>query len=122
MIVGPAVRKSSIQFHYDALTVFYRFFWGPHVHHGLWADGLPTPPMLAAQERLMDRLAEEARISLGEDVVDIGCGMGGSSLALARRGCRVLGVTLSPVQQAWATTSALVRGLSARVRFRCIDA
>jgi len=28
MIVGPAVRKSAIQSRYDALTPFYRLFWG----------------------------------------------------------------------------------------------
>ena len=122
MIVGPAVRTSAIQFHYDTLTLFYRLFWGPHVHHGLWSDGVPTPPMLAAQERLIDLLATEADIRPGESVLDVGCGMGGSSLELARRGCHVLGVTLSPVQQAWATMSAAVRGLRSRARFRCLDA
>ena len=122
MIVGPAVRKSAIQFHYDSLTLFYRLFWGPHVHHGLWADGVPTPPMQAAQERLIDLLVTQADIRSGESVLDVGCGMGGSSLELARRGCYVLGVTLSPVQQAWATVSAALRGLRSRARFRCLDA
>jgi tocopherol O-methyltransferase len=122
MIVGPAVRKSAIRFHYDALTPFYRLLWGPHVHHGLWADGVPVPPMLAAQDRLVDLLATQAKVRSGEGVLDVGCGMGGSSLELARRGCRVLGVTLSPVQQAWATASAALRGLRSRARFRCLDA
>ena len=108
MIVGPPVPKSAIRFHYDALTPFYRLFWGPHVHHGWWADGVATPPMRAAQERLIDLLAQHADIRAGDSVLDVGCGMGGSSLVLARRDCRVLGVTLSPVQQCWATLSALL--------------
>ena len=29
MIVGPAVRQSAIQSHYDALTPFYRLSGGP---------------------------------------------------------------------------------------------
>ena len=122
MIVGPVVHKSAIQFHYDALTLFYRLFWGRHVHHGFWADGIPTPPMEAAQERLIDLLVSQASIHSGEDVLDVGCGMGGSSLELARRGCQVVGVTLSPVQQAWATISAKLHGLGSRARFRCTDA
>ena len=122
MIVGPAVRKSAIQFHYDLLTPLYRLFWGPHVHHGLWEDGVPVPPMRAAQDRLVDLLVAEANIRSGESVLDVGCGMGGSSLELARRGCRVLGVTLSPVQRMWAAMSAILHGLRSRARFRCLDA
>ena len=122
MIVGPPVRKRAIQFHYDTLTPLYRLFWGPHVHHGLWDDGEPVPPMRAAQERLVDLLASEASIRGGEYVLDVGCGMGGSSLELARRGCRVLGVTLSPVQRLWASASAIRHGLRSRTRFRCLDA
>src|SRR4051794_38903148 len=123
MIIGPDLAKSAIQWHYDALTPLYRLFWGPHVHHGLWADGVARPPMRAAQERLIDRLATAAGLGPGQCVVDIGCGMGGSSLALAQRyGCSVLGVTLSPVQRSWAAAAARWRGLAGRARFLRADA
>src|SRR5436190_13707109 len=117
MISGPDLPKSPIQWHYDALTPFYRLFWGPHVHHGLWPDGVARPPMRAAQERLIDRLAAAAGLGPGQEVVDVGCGLGGSSLALAGRyGCRVLGVTLSPVQRSWAAAAARLAGLAPRAR------
>jgi tocopherol O-methyltransferase len=123
MIDGPPLDKAAIRRHYDLFTPLYRLIWGPHVHHGLWADGVATPPMRAAQERLIDLLAEQAAVRPGQQVLDVGCGMGGSSLALARRyRCRVLGVTLSPVQRSWAATVARMQGLSPLVRFVRADA
>ena len=122
MIVGPPLDKAAIRRHYDLFTPLYRLLWGPHVHHGLWPDGVAEPPMRAAQERLIDLLAEKASLAKGQRVVDVGCGMGGSSLGLARRhGCRVLGVTLSPVQRSWAGMAARLQGLAPLVRFHCLD-
>jgi tocopherol O-methyltransferase len=49
--------------------------------------------------------------------------MGGTAIDLARRlGCRVTGLTLSPVQQAWASLSAWWQGAGRRVRFLRRDA
>src|SRR5580704_4746532 len=100
MIVCAAVTKASIRQHYDVATPFYRLLWGPHIHHGLWESD-ESPPV--AQHRLIDRLATAAGLRAGDRVVDVGCGMGGSTIELAARyGCSVTGVTLSPVQRAWA--------------------
>lgn len=120
MISCPTISKHEIRFHYDLATVFYRLLWGRHIHHGLWdAD---EPARVAAQ-RLTDTLASEARIARGDAVLDVGCGMGGSSIHLARElDCRVTGVTLSPLQRFWAGTSARFRGLAANARFLCADA
>lgn len=120
MITCATVTKRDIRLHYDLATPFYRLLWGPHIHHGVWdAD---APPLLA-QRRLIDRLAEAASVAAGEDVLDVGCGMGGSSIDLAkRRGCRVTGLTLSPVQRAWARVSAVWHGAARRTRFLCGDA
>jgi tocopherol O-methyltransferase len=120
MIVCPSVSKRSIQYHYDLATPFYRLLWGPHIHHGLWG-GEETPEQ--AQLRLIDQLACAARLAPGLAVLDVGCGMGGSTIELARRhDCTVTGLTLSPVQRSWAVLSARWQGLSRRTRFRCVDA
>jgi len=120
MIVCAAVTKKAIQHHYDLATPFYRLLWGPHIHHGLWEE--EGPPFLA-QRRLIDRLASAARLRQGETVLDVGCGMGGSTIELALRyGCSVTGLTLSPVQLCWARLAAVWHGVGRRVRFRCGDA
>lgn len=120
MISCTTVSKQEIRFHYDLATVFYRLFWGRHIHHGLW--DAKEPASVAAQ-RLTETLAIEARIAQGDTMVDIGCGMGGSSIHVAREfGCRVTGVTLSPLQRLWAKTSARWHGVAGKTQFLCADA
>lgn len=120
MIECPTIQKREIRAHYDLSTLFYRLLWGRHIHHGLWhADESPRQ----AQEQLIETLADLAELQQGERVLDVGCGMGGSSIHLARtRGCSVTGLTLSPVQRQWARLAAGVAGQRRRVQFRCQDA
>ncbi|MCA1635710.1 MAG: class I SAM-dependent methyltransferase [Acidobacteria bacterium] len=109
-----------IRDHYDRVSVFYRALWGDHIHHGYWEGG-ESPA--AAQVKLVERLAERASIPRASRVLDVGCGVGGSSLWLARKyDCSVLGLTISPVQAAMATEMADAEGLSESMRFEVSDA
>ena len=120
--------KAAIRSHYDLATPFYRLLWGPHIHHGLWSEedaarAVPRLPPRVAQERLTDTLAALARVAPGERVLDVGCGMGGSSIRLARHlDCRVTGITLSGVQRRWATLAAVLQGVGTRATFARTDA
>ena len=128
MIETVTVAQRAIRSHYDRATPFYRLLWGPHIHHGLWSEEdaarrLPEASPRAAQEQLTDTLAELASIDHGQRVLDVGCGMGGSSIRLARRlGCRVTGITLSGVQRRWAAASAVLQGAGGTVTFQRADA
>ena len=94
--------------------------WGPHIHHGLWSA--KESPQLA-QRQLTEQMAQLAKIQPGSRIVDIGCGMGGSSMWLANNlACEVTGVTISSVQQRWATASALCSRTRPRPRFFRADA
>src|ERR1043165_4255071 len=116
----PTVEKRVIRNHYDLTTPFYRLFWGPHIHHGLW-EANETPR--EAQLWLTERLATLAGIGADVRMVDVGCGMGASSIHLAKtRKCHSLGVTISPLQRNWATFAARFQGVANRVKFRCADA
>lgn len=120
MISCATVRKEEIRSHYNLATLFYRLLWGRHIHHGLWdAEESAT----VAAQRLTETLACEAGIRPGEQVLDVGCGMGSSSIHLAKQfDCRVTGVTLSPVQRWWARRAARWHGASATTDFLCGDA
>ncbi len=120
MIVCPTVRQRDIRSHYNLTTLFYRLLWGRHIHHGLWwADESPT----VAQQQLTETLAREASIRGGERVLDVGCGMGSSSIYLASQlGCDVTGVTISAVQRRWAQCAARWHNVARRSRFLCEDA
>jgi tocopherol O-methyltransferase len=122
MTAGPHfhVEIDHIRKHYDRLSLLYRFFWGEHLHHGYW-DADQTPAQ--AQVRLMECLAERARVPRGASVLDIGCGLGGSAFWLADQfNCQVTGMTVSPVQARMANKKAKARGLSNRVQFQVQDA
>ena len=110
----------AIRTHYDRLAFFYRAFWGEHIHHGYWED---EESPRTAQEQLVARLAERADVPQGAQVLDVGCGFGGSALWLARhRGCAVTGITISPVQVQRAAEQARAEHLDDRVRFLVMDA
>jgi tocopherol O-methyltransferase len=120
MIVCPTVEKTEIRSHYNLCTPFYRLFWGPHIHHGLWEG---TESSDEAQLQLTRTMVERIGIRPGSDVLDVGCGMGGSSIYLAREEkCHVTGVTLSPVQRTWASLSARRQGVAGSAKFVCADA
>jgi len=120
--------KAAIRSHYDLATPFYRLVWGPHIHHGLWsaedaARDVPEMSPRGAQEQLTDTLATLAGIGRDDRVLDVGCGMGGSSIRLALRfGCHVSGITLSGVQRRWAATSARLQGVGGLATFSRTDA
>lgn len=117
---GNSPGVSAVRDHYDRISVFYRAFWGDHIHHGYFEDH-ESP--LRAQVKLIERLAERAAIPKGASVLDVGCGVGGSARWLARElDCTVLGITLSPVQARMATEAAQREGLGDRVRFEVKDA
>jgi tocopherol O-methyltransferase len=110
----------KIRDHYDRVSIYYRALWGEHIHHGYWEDGEPAA---VAQVKLVERLAQRAGIPPHARVLDVGCGLGGSSLWLARNlGCSVMGVSISPVQVASAAGRARAEGLDDRVQFKVFDA
>jgi tocopherol O-methyltransferase len=111
--------KPKIIEHYDVVSPFYRSLWGDHLHHGYWIRGDESKEK--AQLQLAEHLAQLANVRPGFDILDIGCGFGGSSLFLAQRyGANVTGITISPVQIEMATHSATARGVNAK--FLLMDA
>ncbi len=110
----------AIRGHYSRLSIFYWLLWGEHIHHGYWEDSESTKD---AQLNLVRRLANKAGVRQGSRVLDIGCGLGGSSFWLARElDCEVVGITISPVQCWMAEQRARRAGLTAQTRFEVHDA
>lgn len=74
---------------------------GEHIHHGYWAteDAKKTLPKEEAQIALIRLLLDMSGVSQGDRVLDVGCGIGGTSRYLASQlGCTVTGITISTKQ------------------------
>jgi tocopherol O-methyltransferase len=98
----------------------WQTIWGPHIHHGYFESHGETP--VEAQEKLIEKLLELLEISPADEILDVGCGMGGSSLYLAKKyGATVTGITLSPKQVQMARQLAREGGMD-NVRFMVEDA
>lgn len=70
---------------------------GEHIHHGYFTS--PTDTKEIAQTRLIDLLLERSELSVGSSLLDVGCGVGGTSRYLAKTtGCKVIGVSISGQQ------------------------
>ena len=114
------ISSAAIRSHYDRLSVFYRWLWGEHIHHGLWRNR-ESPQQ--AQVELIKELAARMGIARGAEVLDVGCGLGGSAIWLAQQlNCKVTGITISPVQKRMAERRARSLELGHRVQFRVADA
>ena len=111
--------KEKIREHYDVMTPYYHDLWGEHIHHGYWIDGSETRQR--AQLQLVEYLAKVAGIPGGCKILDVGCGVGASSIYLAQRyHAHVVGITISPVQVEMAKRAAALQNVSAE--FLLVDA
>ncbi|KAI4143810.1 MAG: hypothetical protein L6R39_004441 [Caloplaca ligustica] len=100
-----AALKDRIRHHYELASEYYYSLWsapatsrvGEHLHHGYFLD--PNDTKDRAQTRLIELLLERTQLKKGSAVLDVGCGMGGTSRYLAQQhDCRVTGVTISGKQ------------------------
>ena len=111
--------KRKIIKHYDVISPYYRSLWGEHIHHGYWIRGDESKER--AQLQLIEHLAQLANVKQHSDVLDIGCGMGASSLHLAKTyHANATGITISEVQVELANKAAAAERVN--VKFLLMDA
>ena len=111
--------KHRIIEHYDLISPYYRSLWGEHLHHGYWIRGDESKEM--AQLQLIEHLAQLTRVKPGSDILDIGCGLGASTLYLAKHySVAATGITNSSVQVQMAINAAARERLDAQ--FLLMDA
>lgn len=94
------------------------------MHHGYYgADGKEKKERRQAQIDLIEELLQWAQVKQAQQILDVGCGIGGSSLYLAQKfNAQATGITLSPFQANRAMERAQASGLSARAKFHVADA
>jgi tocopherol O-methyltransferase len=103
--VSFSALKDRIRHHYEVCSDYYYSLWGEHIHHGYFIH--PSDTKEVAQTRLISLLLEKSALPTSITVLDVGCGIGGTSRYLAReKGCGVTGVTISRRQVEIATKSS----------------
>ncbi|WAL60785.1 methyltransferase domain-containing protein [Thermocoleostomius sinensis] len=116
--------QQQISRFYDASSELWEQVWGEHMHHGYYgATGTDRKERRQAQIDLIEELLTWAEVQQATDILDVGCGIGGSSLYLAEKfHARATGITLSPVQANRARQRSQAAGLGDRTTFLVADA
>ena len=111
--------KSKIQRFYDFGSPLYMKIYGQHIHDGYYITGNESKG--EAQENLIKLIVEKAEIKKGSRILDVGCGVGGSSIWLAKNlGAVTTGITISPEQVEIADN--LAKGQKVSSSFYLMDA
>lgn len=110
--------------YYNTCESDYRTFWdldrSMAMHAGFWDQ--QTTSLAEALARENEILAQYAHITSQDRVLDAGCGIGGSSLFLAKTfGCKVTGITLSDHQVQIASENAKKYLVDHLVNFQTMD-
>ena len=109
--------NEQIRHFYDTSTNLWLNTWGEHMHHGFYgANGKAKKNHQQAQIDLVDELLHWGNVQQADQILDAGCGVGGSARYLAKRfGANVKGLTLSPVQAGEAKSLNEKAGLTGQV-------
>ena len=121
---APARFRPDVVAYYEETWLDFRVLWmtlgNPAFHFGYWDEA--TRRHGQSLDNMNRVMADIARVSPGDLVLDAGCGMGGAAFWLARnRGARVQGITIVPSQAFRARRIAASRRLEGRASFSCQD-
>lgn len=120
--------ETEIKDFYDASSSLWESIWGEHMHHGYYGrSGTAKMPRRQAQIGIIEELLRWGNLNEistpPQEILDVGCGIGGSSLYLAQKfNARVQGVTLSPEQAKRGTERATEAHFGDRVQLQVANA
>jgi cyclopropane fatty-acyl-phospholipid synthase-like methyltransferase len=108
---------------YDRFTSPSLMPSGNNLHVGYWDDPDSNVPLGEATDRLTDVMTDKLKIGAGSHLLDVGCGIGGPGVRIARRtGAWVTGISVSREQIRLANSLAESAGVADRVVFHPANA
>lgn len=113
---------SSVRRHYDVSNAFYELVLGPSMTYSCAVFEKPDSTLEAAQDAKHELVAGKLGLRPGMRLLDVGCGWGSMVRhAAIHHGVEATGITLSPVQAAYARDVVRAEGLDGRVRILEVD-
>lgn len=109
------VAADASNHHYDLPPRIFELFLDESLKYSVGLFERADDTLEDAQQRKMELIARELRVGAGSRVLDVGCGWGSLVGFLARRGCRVTGITPSPRQADFVAARAAAAGVADRV-------
>jgi cyclopropane-fatty-acyl-phospholipid synthase len=118
---APSKARKNIAAHYDLGNDFYSAWLDETVTYSCARFGSASDNLEDAQRRKVALLLDRLELKPGDRVLEIGCGWGSLAIAAAQRGAKVVGLTLSKEQKAWAEQKIAAAGLSDSIEIRLQD-
>lgn len=114
--------RRNIEAHYDLGNEFYALWLDRTMTYSAAVFDSAGEPLEVAQLRKYRRILTQIGARPDQTVLEIGCGWGGfAEVAATEFGCRVLCLTLSPAQLAFARERAKRGGYAGQVDFELCD-
>ncbi len=117
---GLVQARQNIAAHYDLGNDFSAEWLDPSMIYSS-ARFAPGDDLEAAQRRKVSTLLDRLELKPGDQLLEIGSGWGTLAIEAARRGAKVVGLTLSAEQKSWADEKIADAKLSDRIEIRLQD-
>jgi len=114
--------RRAVSHHYDVGNDFYEIVLGPSMVYSCAYWETPESTLEDAQRDKLELVCRKLALTPGQRLLDVGCGWGSMAIHAAREhGVRVVGVTLSQEQAAYARKRVADEGLTDRIEIRVQD-
>ena len=113
--------RENIRAHYDLGNDFYSAWLDETMTYSSARFASADDTLKQAQLRKIGMLLDRLDLRPGQRMLEIGCGWGSLAIEAAKRGAKVVGLTLSSEQKSWAERKITEAGLSDRIEIRLQD-
>lgn len=118
---APGKARKNIAAHYDLGNDFYSAWLDPTMTYSSARFAGRGDSLETAQLRKIHTLLDRLDLKPGQRLLEIGCGWGTLAIEAAKRGARVVGLTLSTEQKTWAERKIAEQGLASHIEIRLQD-
>ena len=118
---APGNARKNIAAHYDLGNDFYSAWLDPTMTYSSARFFGADDSLEAAQLHKIHTLLDRLDLKPGQRLLEIGCGWGTLAIEAAKRGAKVVGLTLSTEQKDWAERKIVQAGLGPKIEIRLQD-